>query len=54
MQQHDLTNMREKIDRNLEKQHKLKKQKYEQREAFYGSLCEYEIEQTFIKDIEWI
>lgn len=32
----------------------LKKQKYELKESFYGSMCDYEIEETLIKDIEWI
>ena len=32
----------------------LKKKKYELKESFYGSMCDYEIEQALIKDIEWI
>ena len=46
--------MSTKIEKCLEKSRELKKKKYELKEAFYGSMCDYEIEQAYIKDIEWI
>jgi len=54
LQQHDLINVSQRIESNLEQSRMLKKQKYELKEAFYGSLCDYEIEQHLVKDIEWI
>ena len=42
------------VEKCLERTKELRKKKLELREAFYGSLCDYEIEQTMIKDIEWI
>lgn len=32
----------------------MKQKKYQLKEEFYGKMCDYEIQQTFIKDIEWI
>ena len=29
-------------------------EKYEAKEAYYGKLIEYEIEQKFIRDIQWL
>ena len=43
-----------KVERNIERTKELRKKKLDLRETFYGALCDYEIEQTLIKDIEWI
>ena len=32
----------------------MKQKKYELKEAFYGSMCDYEIQQALIQDIDWI
>ena len=32
----------------------MKIKKREAKETFYGAMCDYEIQQAFIKDIEWI
>ena len=54
LQQYDLTNKGIEIEKSLEKQRNLKKKKYELKEEFYGKMCDFEIEQAFIKDIEWM
>ena len=54
LQQYDLTNKGIEIEKSLEKQRNLKKKKYELKEEFYGKMCDFEIEQVFIKDIEWM
>lgn len=54
LKQYDLTNLSTKIEKNLELTRNLKNKKVELKEEFYGRMCDYEIEQAFIKDIEWI
>lgn len=50
----DLTIVNMKIDKCLERTKEQRKKKLDLRETFYGSMCDYEIEQALIKDIEWI
>lgn len=38
----------------MEKKRELQNKKRECKEAFYGRMCDYEIQQALIKDIEWI
>ena len=54
LQQYDLTNKGIEIEKSLEKQRNLKKKKYELKEEFYGKMCDFEIEQALLKDIEWM
>ena len=49
-----MTNVSTRIEKCLEKTREFNKKKYDLKEAFYGSMCDYEIEQALIKDIEWI
>lgn len=51
---YELTNIKVKIEGNLEKQKSLRDKKKELKEDFYGKMCEFEIQQAMIKDIEWI
>ena len=51
---YDLTNISTKIEKNLEDQRAIKTKKNELRETFYGLMCDYEVQQALIKDIEWI
>ena len=32
----------------------LRIKRHEAQETFYGAMCDYEIQQAFIKDIQWI
>ena len=54
LKQYDITNISTKIEKVLERTRALKQKKYDLKEAFYGNMCDYEIQQAFIKDIEWI
>ena len=54
LKQYDLTNISSSIEKNLEQQRAHKKKKYDLKEEFYGRMCDYEIQQALIKDIEWI
>ena len=54
LKEYDLVNISTKIEKLLEKIRDFKKQKIEAKETFYGAMCEYEIQQAFIKDIEWL
>ena len=54
LKQYDLTNIKVKIDKVFEQIRDLKNKKYRCKEDFYGRMCDYEIEQALIKDIEWI
>ena len=38
----------------MEKKRAMIDKKRQIKEEFYGQMCEYEIEQAYIKDIEWI
>ena len=49
-----MTNKGIEIEKSLEKQRNLKKKKYELKEEFYGKMCDFEIEQALLKDIEWM
>mmetsp|Transcript_25986 Transcript_25986/g.34794 ORF Transcript_25986/g.34794 Transcript_25986/m.34794 type:complete len:160 (-) Transcript_25986:1376-1855(-) len=44
LQQYDLTNVSTRIEKCLEKTREFNKKKYDLKEAFYGSMCDYEIE----------
>ena len=54
LKQYDLTNIRVQIDKIMEKTRDLRNKKRQIKEDFYGRMCDYEIQQAFIKDIEWI
>ena len=54
MKQYDLTNIKVQIDKIMEKKRALIDKKRQIKEEFYGRMCDYEIEQAYIKDIEWI
>lgn len=54
LKQYDLTNIRVGIDKVMEKKRDLINKKRLAKEDFYGRMCEYEIQQCLIKDIEWI
>jgi phosphoglycerol transferase MdoB-like AlkP superfamily enzyme len=54
LKQYDLTNVRVQIDKVMEKKRDLITKKRQAKEDFYGRMCEYEIQQCLIKDIEWI
>ena len=54
MKQYDLTNIKVQIDKIMEKKRSLIEKKRQLKEDFYGHMCDYEIEQAYIKDIEWI
>lgn len=54
LKQYDLTNIRVQIDKVMEKTRDLRNKKRQIKEDFYGRMCDYEIQQAFIKDIEWI
>lgn len=49
-----MTNVGTKIEKNFEEQRAIKTKKNELRETFYGLMCDYEVQQALIKDIEWI
>lgn len=44
LKQYDITNISTKIEKVLERTRALKQKKYELKEAFYGSMCDYEIQ----------
>lgn len=49
-----MINVNKKIEDLLEKISSLRTKKRQSKETFYGSMCDYEIQQSLIKDIEWI
>ena len=54
IKEYELINIGVRIEKNFETIRDLKKKKREAKETFYGALCDYEIQQAFIKDVEWI
>lgn len=52
--QMDLVNMNSRMDNIQEKISELRTEKRNLKENYYGKMCDYEIQQAFIKDIEWI
>ena len=50
----DLVNVNSAMETLLENISELRTQKRNLKEDFYGQLCDYEIQQAFIKDIIWI
>ena len=54
LKQYDLTNIKVQIDKIMEKKRAMIDKKRQIKEEFYGQMCDYEIEQAYIKDIEWI
>ncbi len=51
---YQITNIGTELDKLNEKIRSLIQEVYEARQSFYGKMCEYEIQQLYIKDIEWI
>lgn len=54
LKEYDMINVNKKIEDLLEKISTLRTKKRQAKETFYGSMCDYEIQQSLIKDIEWI
>lgn len=54
LKEYDLINISTRIEKVLDQIRDLKIKKREAKETFYGAMCDYEIQQAFIKDIEWI
>ena len=52
--QYALTNIKTKISTVLDRQKELRDKRQKAKEIFYGQMCDYEIQQTLIKDIDWI
>ena len=46
--------MNSRMDNIQEKISELRTEKRNLKENYYGKMCDYEIQQAFIKDIEWI
>lgn len=49
-----MTKLTSDMDRIYEKVRELRSEKIKLKEDFYGRMCDYEIQQAYIKDVEWI
>ena len=51
---YQMTNINTELDKIQEKIKITINQRYEIKQDFYGKMCDYEIQQLYIKDVEWI